>query len=61
MHPWRMETLKRAVPWLLVSFAALAAGFADVDLRLIAACTCGAAVLAGSGALDAIGRRAPRG
>lgn len=55
-----METLKRAVPWLLVSCAALAAGFADIDLRLIAACACGAAVLAGSGALDSIGRRAPR-
>jgi len=52
-----MRSFTRALLWLAISAAALLAGLADVDLRLIAAATCGLAVLTGSGLLDNLGRR----
>jgi hypothetical protein len=50
-----MGALRRPVLWLALAVAAMMAGYAEIDLRLIAAALCGVAVLSGAGAFD--GRR----
>ena len=47
-----MTLAVRALPWFLLALLAILAGFAGLDLRLLAAMCCGAAVLAGSGVLE---------
>ncbi len=52
-----MRALRYPLPWLALACGAMLAGYADVDLRLIAAALCGVAVLAGAGAFDAVRSR----
>jgi hypothetical protein len=51
-----MGALKRPTLWLALAIAAMLAGYAEIDLRLLAAALCGIAVLAGAGAFDRRGR-----
>ena len=47
-----MQALKKPIPWLALAIAAMLAGYAEIDLRLIAAALCGVAVLSGAGAFE---------
>ena len=47
-----MQSLRRPAPWIALAATALRAGYAEIDLRLIAAALCGVAVFAGAGAFD---------
>jgi len=47
-----MGALKRPVLWLALAVLAMLAGYAEIDLRLMAAAFCGVAVLSGAGAFD---------
>jgi hypothetical protein len=47
-----MRKLRQPFFWLAIAGAALLAGTAGLDLRLIAGVACALAVLSGSGALD---------
>lgn len=51
--------LRRSLPFLLVAILATLASYAGVDLRLLAAGACGAAVLAAAGGLDRGSARKP--
>lgn len=52
-----MRALRSPLPWLGLAVAAMLAGYAEIDLRIIAAGLCGVAVLAGSGAFDKRSRK----
>jgi hypothetical protein len=52
-----MRGLKRSLPWFGAALVAMLAGYAGLDLRLIAGALCGIAVMAGSGVLDETGSR----
>ena len=45
-----MQMLKRSLPWLVLAVLALSAGYAGVDLRLLAGVACGMAVISASAA-----------